>query len=88
MNKDVPNIDRMAGIEIYSTKFDGIGGSIKVKNEDFKVLELLVESISRDMSRNSDNSYRFPVLLLQKKDWILITPLLRYLMCLEQGLEY
>jgi tRNA pseudouridine13 synthase len=67
MNKDVPNIDRMAGIEIYSTKFDGIGGSIKVKNEDFKVLELLVESISRDISRNSDNSYRFPVLLLQKK---------------------
>ena len=67
MNKDVPNIDRMAGIEIYSTKFDGIGGSIKVKNEDFKVLELLVESISRDISKNSDNSYRFPVLLLQKK---------------------
>src|SRR5437867_8494487 len=67
MNKDVPNIDRMAGIEIYSTKFDGIGGSIKVKNEDFKVLELLVESISRDISRNSDNSYRFPVLLLHKK---------------------
>jgi tRNA pseudouridine13 synthase len=67
MNKDVPNIDRMAGIEIYSTKFDGIGGSIKVKNEDFKVLELLVESISRDISRNSDNSYRFPVLLLRKK---------------------
>jgi tRNA pseudouridine13 synthase len=67
MNKDVPKIDRMAGIEIYSTKFDGIGGSIKVKNEDFKVLELLVESISRDISRNSDNSYRFPVLILQKK---------------------
>ena len=67
MNKNIPNIDRMAGIELYSTKFDGIGGSIKVKNEDFKVLELLVESISRDISRNADKSYRFPVLLLQKK---------------------
>lgn len=66
MNKDVPNIDRMAGIEIYATKFDGIGGLIKVRNEDFKVLELLVESISRNISRNADNSYRFPVLLLHK----------------------
>jgi tRNA pseudouridine13 synthase len=67
MNKPIPNIDRLAGIELYSTKFDGIGGSIKVKNEDFKVIELLVESISKDISRNADKSYRFPVLLLHKK---------------------
>jgi tRNA pseudouridine13 synthase len=67
MNKDIPNIDRMAGIELYSTKFNGIGGSIKVKNEDFKVIELLVESISKDISRNAGKFYRFPVLVLHKK---------------------
>jgi tRNA pseudouridine13 synthase len=67
MGKDVPNIDRMAGIELYSTKFDGIRGSIKVKNEDFNVLELLVESILKDLSKKADNVYRFPVLVLQKR---------------------
>ncbi|TLX91386.1 MAG: tRNA pseudouridine(13) synthase TruD [Thaumarchaeota archaeon] len=67
MNKDVPHIDKMAGIELYSTKYDGIGGSIKVKNEDFKVQELLVESILNGMSKIPDKHYSFPVYLLQKK---------------------
>jgi len=57
----------MAGIELYSTKYDGIGGSIKVKNEDFKVQELLVESILNGMSKIPDKHYSFPVYLLQKK---------------------
>lgn len=67
MNCSVPTIDRMAGIELYSTHFVGIGGSIKVKNEDFKVIELLSESISKDISKIPDTSYRFPLLLLNKK---------------------
>lgn len=67
MNSNVPVIDKMAGIELYSTDFEGIGGSIKEKNEDFKVLELLTESISKDISKIPDKSYRFPLLLLNKK---------------------
>ncbi|MDP9489549.1 MAG: tRNA pseudouridine(13) synthase TruD [Thermoproteota archaeon] len=67
MNCSVPTIDRMAGIELYSTHFVGIGGSIKAKNEDFKVIELLSESISKDISKIPDTSYRFPLLLLNKK---------------------
>ncbi|HXW11288.1 MAG TPA: hypothetical protein VD694_00910, partial [Nitrososphaeraceae archaeon] len=51
MNYSVPTIDRMAGIELYATCFRGIGGSIKAKNEDFKVVELLSESISKDISK-------------------------------------
>ena len=66
MQKDVPKIDKMAGIKLYSTRFEGIGGSIKLKNEDFKVLELLVDSISNDISSFPDKSYRFPVFLLHK----------------------
>jgi Uncharacterized conserved protein len=66
MNRDVPNIDKMAGIKLYSTRFEGIGGSIKLKNEDFKVLELLGDSISNDISSFPDKSYRFPVFLLHK----------------------
>ena len=61
MHRDVPNIDKMAGIKLYSTRFEGIGGSIKLKNEDFKVLEILVDSISNDISSFPDKSYRFPV---------------------------
>ena len=67
MNHSVPTIDRMAGIELYTTRFGGIGGSIRVKNEDFKVIELLSESISRDISKFPNKSYRFPLLLLNKK---------------------
>ena len=67
MNSAVPVIDRMAGMELYSTQFEGIGGSIKEKNEDFKVLELLTELISKDVSKIPDKSYRFPLLLLNKK---------------------
>lgn len=66
MHKDVPNIDKMAGIKLYSTRFEGIGGSIKLKNEDFKVVELLVDSISNDISSFRDKSYQFPVFLLHK----------------------
>ena len=66
MNSTVPVIDRMAGIELYSTKFEGIGGSIKEKNEDFKVLELLTESISNDISKIPDKTYRFHMLLNKK----------------------
>src|SRR5215510_9715661 len=67
MGKDVPNIDRMAGIEIYSTNFDGIEGSIKERYEDFNVIELLVEPILKDISKKADNVYRFPLLVLQKR---------------------
>jgi tRNA pseudouridine13 synthase len=67
MSGSVPTIDKMAGIELYTTRFVGIGGSIKVKNEDFRVVELLSESISKDISQKPDRSYRFPLLLLNKK---------------------
>lgn len=67
MNYSVPTIDKMAGIELYATRFGGTGGAIKVKNEDFKVVELLSESISGDISKFPDKSHRFPLLLLSKK---------------------
>jgi len=66
MHTDVPNIDKMAGIKLYTTRFEGIGGTIKLRNEDFKVVELIVDSISKDISKFPDKSYRFPVFLLHK----------------------
>src|ERR1041384_3573640 len=66
MHTDVPIIDKMAGIKLYTTKFEGIGGVIKLRNEDFKVVELVVDSISKDISKFPDKTYRFPVFLLHK----------------------
>ena len=39
----IPKIDSQIGISVYSTKFNGIGGQIKVKAEDFEVSEILSE---------------------------------------------
>ncbi|PJC51045.1 MAG: tRNA pseudouridine(13) synthase TruD, partial [Nitrosopumilales archaeon CG_4_9_14_0_2_um_filter_34_16] len=39
----IPDLDSQIGITIYSTKFPGIGGKIRVEPEDFEVTELLSE---------------------------------------------
>lgn len=39
----IPDLDSQIGIAIYSTKFPGIGGKIRVEPEDFEVTELLSE---------------------------------------------
>ena len=37
MKQSSPDIDKLAGIEYYTTEFDGIGGTIKKNTEDFHV---------------------------------------------------
>jgi len=37
----IPDLDSQIGITVYSTKFNGIGGKIKVKPEDFQVTEVI-----------------------------------------------
>ena len=39
----IPNLDSQIGISVYSTKFDGIGGKIRVTPEDFEVSERISE---------------------------------------------
>ena len=39
-----PNLDSQIGILVYGTKFDGIGGKIRVEAEDFQVTEIISES--------------------------------------------
>ena len=39
----IPDLDSQIGITVYSTKFPGIGGKIRVKPEDFQVTEILSE---------------------------------------------
>ncbi len=62
----VPRIDKLAGIELYSTKFEGIGGHIKDKSEDFEVTEILHNSIFDNFSKVKTEKNKFPLYELEK----------------------
>ncbi|MFB5635884.1 MAG: tRNA pseudouridine(13) synthase TruD [Nitrosopumilus sp.] len=59
----IPEIDCQIGISVYSTKFPGIGGRIRVEPEDFQVTELISEKIKNSI--NDQNGYA--VYKLKKK---------------------
>jgi tRNA pseudouridine13 synthase len=64
----VPKIDRLAGIECYCTNFAGTGGSIKQGSEEFRVSELVDESLAGNMSPSFDDRHRYPIYILEKRD--------------------
>ena len=59
----IPEIDSQIGISVYSTKFPGIGGKIRVEPEDFQVSELISEKVKNSI--NDQNGYA--VYKLEKK---------------------
>ena len=59
----IPNLDSQIGIDVYSTKFSGIGGKIRVEPEDFQVTELISKKV--ESSINDQNGYA--VYKLKKK---------------------
>jgi tRNA pseudouridine13 synthase len=67
MKKTSPEIDRLAGIEYYSTRFNGIGGNIKNKDDDFNVKELLNPSFLKELTPQKSDSNIFPVYEIEKK---------------------
>ena len=59
----IPDLDSQIGITVYSTNFNGIGGKIRVKSEDFQVSEII-----SDKSKNSINEQDgYAVYKLKKK---------------------
>jgi tRNA pseudouridine13 synthase len=62
----IPKIDSRAGMDCYCTSFAGTGGSIKQGIEGFMVSELLDKSL--DISLSYDESHRYPLYLLEKRD--------------------
>ena len=46
----IPKIDLQIGINVYSTKFEGIGGKIRMKPEDFMVSEMISEKILKTIT--------------------------------------
>jgi len=59
----IPKLDSQIGISVYSTKFSGIGGKIRVEPEDFQVSELISEKAKNSI--NDQNGYA--VYKLKKK---------------------
>lgn len=59
----IPDLDSQIGISVYSTKFDGIGGRIRISPEDFQVSE----NISK-LAANSINDHEgYAVYKLRKE---------------------
>lgn len=48
----IPKIDSDIGISVYTTKYPGCGGKIKVHNDDFKVFEVLSQKTLDSISQS------------------------------------
>ena len=59
----IPEIDSQIGISVYTTKFEGVGGKIKINSEDFKVNEIISDKSLKSISTEGD----YAVFKLTKK---------------------
>ena len=59
----IPNLDSLIGISVYSTNFNGIGGKIRIKPEDFQVGELISDKAKNSINDNDG----YAVYKLKKK---------------------
>jgi len=59
----IPDIDSQIGISLYTTKFSGIGGKIRISPEDFEVSELISKRATHSITDESG----YAVYKLKKK---------------------
>jgi tRNA pseudouridine13 synthase len=67
MKKIPPEIDKLAGMEYYSTIFNGIGGNIKNDYDDFIVKEILHSDFLKELSKQKNDTHVFPIYEIGKK---------------------
>ncbi len=73
----VSEIDKLLGIEVYASKAEGIGGSIRESVDDFVVEEVLVDSskasvngeVSKKVLGSTLQKQRFLLCVLIKRNW-------------------
>jgi tRNA pseudouridine13 synthase len=66
MKQKSPEIDRLAGIEYYSTNYNGSGGKIKKTNSDFNVTELIDRKFIDGLSPRQEKNESFAIYRLEK----------------------
>ncbi len=74
---NVPEIDKLLGMEVYATETAGIGGVIKDSVEDFKVEEVLVDGSKATIEETtmqrvlgaSPSKQRYLLCVLVKRNW-------------------
>ncbi len=66
MKQKAPEIDSLAGIEYYSTNFNGIGGEIKKNNSDFNVTELIDEKFISELTPRQEKNESFAIFKIEK----------------------
>lgn len=62
-----PEIDKLAGIEYYTTSSNGIGGHIKKNYADFSVREIVSENFLNQLSPLPESRFPFPIYIIKKK---------------------
>ena len=62
-----PEIDKLAGIDYYTTSIEGIGGQIKKNFADFFVREIVSDSFLQQLSSIPVSNFSFPVYQIEKK---------------------
>ena len=66
----IPDIDSQIGISLYTTKFSGIGGKIRIHPEDFEVSELISKRATNSITTESG----YAVYKLKKKKILICVP--------------
>jgi tRNA pseudouridine13 synthase len=74
---NVPEIDKLLGIEVYATETEGVGGVIRESVEDFRVEEVLVDgskakiegSAEHQVLGASPSPQRYLLCVLVKRNW-------------------
>lgn len=64
----VPIIDQKVGMKCYSTGFNGIGGLIKQKADEFRVSEIIDVAVLEDLSSVQDKLHKYPLYILEKSN--------------------
>jgi len=59
----ISDLDSQIGIQVYSTRFPGIGGKIRVESEDFQVSEIISEKAENSIKEEDG----YAVYKLKKK---------------------
>ena len=64
---DPPELDRCIGLRAYGSRFEGIGGRIRVEIDEFHVEELIDKCVLEGVKPKPDHEHRYLLIKIRKK---------------------